>query len=146
MLEAIRPDSWNVPLFLHVLGAMTTAGGLLATGTLAVAARRDTGHAAALSRLAMQATLLVVLPAWIVMRLAGQWVLDRENLPDGTGWVDVGLTVTDVGIVVIIALAAVAILAARRAGVGRLTTAVAGLSGLYLAAMVVAWFAMTAKP
>ena len=33
MLAAIRPDDWNLPLFLHVLGAMLLVGGLLAGGT-----------------------------------------------------------------------------------------------------------------
>ena len=29
MLASIRPDSWNLPLFVHVLGAMILVGGLL---------------------------------------------------------------------------------------------------------------------
>ncbi len=28
VLASIRPDSWNFPLFLHVLGAMILVGGL----------------------------------------------------------------------------------------------------------------------
>ena len=49
MLAVIRPDDWNLPLLLHVLGAMLLVGGL----TTAVAAfwlgwRRD---AKTLSRL-----------------------------------------------------------------------------------------------
>ena len=30
VVALIRPDSWNFPLFLHVLGAMILVGGLLA--------------------------------------------------------------------------------------------------------------------
>ena len=30
VLAAIRPDDWNFPLLLHVLGAMLLVGGLLA--------------------------------------------------------------------------------------------------------------------
>ena len=36
MIALIRPDSWNFPLFLHVLGAMILVGGLL-TGASALA-------------------------------------------------------------------------------------------------------------
>jgi hypothetical protein len=28
ILAVVRPDSWNFPLFLHVLGAMILVGGL----------------------------------------------------------------------------------------------------------------------
>ncbi len=36
ILAAVRPDSWNFPLFLHVLGAMILVGGLL-TGVSSLA-------------------------------------------------------------------------------------------------------------
>ena len=39
VLAAIRPDSWNFPLFVHVLGAMILVGGLL-TGASALAFAR----------------------------------------------------------------------------------------------------------
>ena len=32
MLAAIRPDSWNYPLFIHVLGAMVLVGALVTSG------------------------------------------------------------------------------------------------------------------
>ena len=35
VLASIRPDSWNFPLFLHVLGAMILVGGTLAGDVLA---------------------------------------------------------------------------------------------------------------
>ena len=38
VLAAIRPDSWNFPLFVHVLGAMILVGGLL-TGASATRVR-----------------------------------------------------------------------------------------------------------
>jgi uncharacterized membrane protein len=38
MLASIRPDSWNLPLFLHVLGATILFG---ATATIAIAASRE---------------------------------------------------------------------------------------------------------
>jgi uncharacterized membrane protein len=43
MLAAIRPDSWNFPLLLHVFGAMVLVGGLVTAVTaLILGSRRDT--------------------------------------------------------------------------------------------------------
>jgi hypothetical protein len=42
MLAAIRPDSVNLPLFLHVLGAMLLVGSLFAVGLATVLGRRST--------------------------------------------------------------------------------------------------------
>ena len=39
VLALIRPDSWEFPLFLHVLGAMVLVGGLL-TGASSLASAR----------------------------------------------------------------------------------------------------------
>ena len=36
LLAVVRPDRWNFPLFLHVLGAMILVGGLL-TGASSLA-------------------------------------------------------------------------------------------------------------
>ena len=44
MLAAIRPDSWNLPLFLHVLGAMVLAGGTGAVVVLGVGRHRYSQH------------------------------------------------------------------------------------------------------
>ena len=35
MLAAVRPNAWDLPLFLHVAGAMTLVGALGTTLTLA---------------------------------------------------------------------------------------------------------------
>jgi hypothetical protein len=40
-LASIRPDSVNLPLFVHVFGAMVLVGGLLVTSTAAFVARDD---------------------------------------------------------------------------------------------------------
>ena len=50
-LAAIRPDEWDVPLFLHVLGALALIGTLALATTFLFAAARD-GSAANL-RLAL---------------------------------------------------------------------------------------------
>ena len=39
VLAAIRPDSWNFPLLVHVLGAMILVGGVLTAAAALVLAR-----------------------------------------------------------------------------------------------------------
>jgi len=146
MLALIRPDSWNFPLFLHVLGAIVLAGSIGAVTVLAVAARKRSENAALLSRVAFRTLIFVVLPSWIVMRVGAQLIADKE-FPDKTpGWVDVGFVVSEPGLVLLIALGALAWVSARRGGVGRASMAVTILAPIYLAALAVAWWAMSAKP
>ena len=146
MLALVRPDSWNFPLFLHVLGAIVLAGSIGAVTVLAVAARKRSDNAALLSRVAFRTLILVVLPSWIVMRVGAQLIADKE-FPDKTpGWVGVGFLVSEPGLIILIALGVLAWVSARRGGVGRASMAVAILAPVYLAALAVAWWAMSAKP
>ncbi len=146
MLAAIRPDSWNLPLFLHVLGATLLFG---TTATVAIAgfaarARRD--HSALLARIVLRTFLLGVVPSWILMRAGAAWIGDKE-FPDKTpGWVDVGFLVSEPGAILLIIVGILAWLAARKQGVGRAAVAVPVLASIYLVALGVAWFAMSAKP
>lgn len=150
ILAVLRPSSWSLPLFLHVLGATALFGTTLTAAILGIAAVRGGDLAALYARLAFRTTVFGVVPAWILARGAGQWILDREKsqIPGlaNKGWVGVGFTVTDFGLVLILALLALGYLSARRAGRGRLTTAFAVVAPIYLVALVVAWFAMSAKP
>ena len=144
MIALVRPGAWNFPLFLHVLGAVVLFGGVFSVAVLSVTALRREQHAFLLRRLAFTAMLLLVWPAYVVMRAAAQWVLTREGLDDSSpGWVGVGFVVSDAGIVVLLLLTLLGWLALRRPRAG---TALAGLSVLYVLALGVAWFAMSAKP
>jgi hypothetical protein len=144
MIAALRPDAWDFPLFLHVLGAVLLFGGTASIAIASLAGLRIPEHAALLRKLAFRTTLLVVWPSYIVMRVAAQWILNRENLDkDSPGWVGVGFLVADGGLVVILLLTLLGWLALRRA---RLGPWFAGLSVVYLVALGVAWFAMSAKP
>ena len=67
VLGSIRPDDWDLPLFLHVLGAMALVGSLVLVALSLVSARR--GDSAAGLRLAYRSLLLGVIPSWIVMRV-----------------------------------------------------------------------------
>ena len=150
MIAVLRPDNWDLPLFLHVLGATALFGTTLTAAVLGIAAVRHRDLAPLFSRLAFRTTAFGIVPTWILARVAGQWILDREKgqIPglDNKGWIDVGFAVTDAGVAVIVALLVLGYLSARRAGRGRLTTAFAVLAPIYLAALAVAWFAMSAKP
>jgi len=95
MLAILRPDSWNFPLFLHVLGAMVVTGATAAAFIGAVASRRWPWL-----RLVVARTLfLATFPAWLLMRLAGQWIDSKENIPGDPGWLGVGFLVGDAGFV-----------------------------------------------
>ena len=134
-----------MPLFLHVLGATLLIGGISAVVVVAVAALRSPEHAALLRRIAFQTTLIVVWPAFIATVAGGHWTLSRELGDNRTppGWALVGIAVTDLGVLVVIVLTVFAWLALRRPRMGR---AVAALAALYLGALLVTLWAMTAKP
>ena len=93
-LAAIRPDSVNLPLFVHVFGAMVLVGGLLVTSTAAFVARGDVR----VLRIGYKALLLVCLPGYIVMRVGAEWIYSREHLGDVSSdpaWIGIGYIVAD---------------------------------------------------
>jgi hypothetical protein len=149
-LAAVRPDSWNFPLLLHVLGAMVLVA-LLATAAvvLSVALRSD-DRAAAL-RLAFRTLLIGAIPAYLVMRVSADWLASKENLEDADfAWINIGYMVADVGLLVLIAMTVLAGIASRRAKRGDTPSGLVrwanGLALLLIVAYAVALWAMTAKP
>ncbi|HEX7310426.1 MAG TPA: hypothetical protein VF232_04545 [Gaiellaceae bacterium] len=145
MIAALRLDSWDFPLFVHVLGAMALFGGVGAILLLSLAGQRMPEQAVFARRTAFVTLLAVVWPAYVVMRVGAQWIFDKEDLdPDMPTWISTGIVVGDGGALVLIALTVLGWLALRRKpSVARYF---AGLAGVYLVALVVAWWAMTAKP
>ncbi|HYX89456.1 MAG TPA: hypothetical protein VE753_08820 [Gaiellaceae bacterium] len=148
MLAVIRPDSWNLPLFLHVLGAIALTGGTGAVAIAGFAGRRSPAHARLLSRVVLRTWLLVVVPAWVLMRVDALLILDKEFPGDAKepGWVGVGFVVSEAGAVLLLVLGALAWLWARRDGAGRAGGAVPWLATIYVLALGVAMFAMSGKP
>ena len=71
----MRPDSWNFPLLLHVLGAMVLVGGLL-TGAAALALARGEAR---LLRLGYWSLLAVALPGYVAMRIGAEWIFSKEE-------------------------------------------------------------------
>jgi hypothetical protein len=144
MIASICGPTCGTPLFLHVAGAIFLFGGVAAVTVLALAALRDEPHAVLMRRTAFMTTLLVIWPAYILMRVGAQWVLTDEHLDKVTpGWVGVGFAVSDAGILVLALITLLGWLSPRRPGAGKF---LAGLAVLYLLALGVAWFAMSAKP
>jgi len=135
----------GAPLFVHVLGATLLFGALFAITTVGFASVRIVEHGPMLRRLAFTIMLAGVWPSYILMRVGAQWVLAHEGLDNDSvpGWVGVGLLVSDVGIVVLLVLTLLAWLGLRRQRVG---VWFAGLAAVYLVALGVAVFAMSAKP
>ena len=137
-----RPASWNLPLFLHVLGAIVLVGAVAATCAVALSSQRWPW----LRRIALRTMLAVVIPAWLLMRLAGQWEDSKSSIGDGKGWLDVGYIVGDAGVLFLILTSIFAWLGSRRPDRRWPGQAVAALAAIYLAALLVAMFAMSGKP
>jgi hypothetical protein len=150
LLAAVRPDSWNFPLFLHVLGAMILVGGLV-TGASALAFARGEAR---LLRLGYWSLLAVSLPGWVLMRIGAQWIYSKEgwdDVPDKfrPGWLDVGVIIGDLGgLILLVSLVAGGVGVYRlREGKGPgLLRVTLVLSLVLLAAYVVAVWAMAGKP
>jgi hypothetical protein len=150
VLAAIRPDAWNLPLFLHVLSALVLVGALVMVAASLAGAARD-GSAAAV-RLGFRSLLFVALPAWIVMRISAEWLLSEENLDEeAPGWVDIGFITSESTVLLLIIATVCAGVASRRAArgtgaTGGLRSVVVALLGIALLAYLVAIWAMTTKP
>jgi hypothetical protein len=135
----------GVQLYVHVLGAVLLFGGVLAVTLLASAAlTRPPEQAVVLRRIAFWTSLVFLVPAFIVMRVGAQWVLNHEHLDKHTpGWAVAGFTISDGGGVLILVLALLAWLSTRRPRLGPYLAAIGVINVL---ALGVAWFAMSAKP
>jgi hypothetical protein len=133
-------------MFLHVLGAMVAVGALLLAATALVGAWRA-DDAAAL-RLGYRALLWGALPAWIVMRVFAQLVLDHDDSPytDDDSWVGIGYMTSELGLLLLIVATVLAGLSVRRSAAGGRNRAAVVLVGVVLALSLLAIFAMTTKP
>ena len=149
-IAAVRPDSWNFPLLLHVLGAMVLVGLLAVAAVVLSAALRSDDRAGAL-RLAFRTLLIGAIPAYLVMRVGAEWVASKENLEDvDFAWINIGYSVADGGLLVLIVMTVLAGLASRRAKRGDAPSGLVrwanGLALLLIVAYAVALWAMAAKP
>ena len=143
-----RPDSWNFPLFIHVLGAMILVGGTLTTASALIFARGDVR----LLRIGYWSLLLVGLPGYLLMRIGAQWIYSKEGLEDAPieeAWTGIGFAVADAGALLLLIALILGGIGVRRLSSGKGTGLLKGtmvISVLLLAAYVVAIWAMSAKP
>jgi hypothetical protein len=140
VLAAIRPDDWNLALFVHILGAMALVGSL---GLVATSIAADN------VRLGFRTLWIAVIPSWIVMRVGAQWIASKEGVDDidpTPSWVDIGYSTSEGSFLLLIIATVCAGIAARRARGGGLRTATLVLVGISLAVYVFAIWAMATKP
>lgn len=146
LLADIRPDSWNLPLFLHVLGAMLLVGAVVAAaGALLTPA--GGGDPAGLRRFAFRTLLVAALPSYILMRIGGEWLYSKEfdSSDDDPAWIGIGYITADVGAVLfLVALICAGIASAKSKD--RLGRAAGALVAIALVGWLVAVWAMGAKP
>jgi hypothetical protein len=150
MTAAVRPDSWNFPLLLHVLGAMVLVALLAVAAVVLSVALRSDDRAEAL-RLAFRTLLIGAIPAYLVMRVSAEWLASKEKLEDADfAWVDIGYMVADIGLLVLIVMTVLAGMASRRARRGDTPSGLVkwanGLTLLLIVAYGVALWAMATKP
>jgi hypothetical protein len=147
-LAAIRPDDWNFPLFLHVLGAMVLVGATLTGASTLAFARGNTQ----MLRLGYWTLLVVGLPSYVLMWAAAHWIYSKEGLdesPIDSAWTTIGFVVAEGGAVLFVASLIVGGIGVRRLredkGEGLLKATMV-ISLVLLAAFVVAVWAMAGKP
>jgi len=144
----VRPDSINLAVLVHVLGAMVLVGGLVTAAAAALIGWRD--EAVGLRRLSYRTLLAVALPGGIVMFAGALWSESKEKLEDADlAWVGIGhIAAEGGGLLLIIALIL--------GGIGQRKSRTGGGSGLIKASSIIATFlvavyvvaiwAMGAKP
>jgi hypothetical protein len=146
VLAAIRPDDWNFPLFVHVLGAMVLVGATLTCASALAFARDDER----LVRLGYRTLLVMGLPSYAAMWIGAHWIYAKEGLDDRPiefAWEAIGFAVAEVGAVLFVAALILGGMGVRRKGGGDgLLKAALVICVLLLAGFAVAVWAMTAKP
>jgi hypothetical protein len=152
VLATLRPDDWDFPLLVHVVGAALLVGGLVTAVTaLLLGWRRDTAF---YSRLGFWSLLLVAFPAWWIMRIGGQWIYSKEGFEDRDeepAWLGIGFITAELGgllLLIAIILTGIGMRRLRRADAEKSVLVQIGgvIVTLLLLAYVVAVWAMTAKP
>jgi hypothetical protein len=154
MLAVIRPDDWNFPLLLHVLGASVLLGALITALTAQLLAWRRPADVVPFARLSFRTLLIAAIPAWFLMRIGGEWVASKgwNDADPAPAWLDIGYMTAEAGGLLILISTILAGIGARRLGRSggeqgaTLVRVATVLVVLVTLAYVVAVWAMSAKP
>ena len=125
----------NLALYVHLLGTMTLFGAALTALVTSLA-----GLPGPTAR-----ALLVAVPAWVLALVGGHWLQHDLHLGDSNAtWLQLGRNILEPGVLVLLLAIFASWWWVRSANprAGRVT---AGLSGIYIALLAVAWLAMTGK-
>jgi hypothetical protein len=152
MLGVIRPHDWDLPLIVHILGAMILVGALMLSAASLIAAWRTSSGS--LTRLGFMALFYGAIPGWIVMRAGAAWIANKEGLDNSNidlSWVNIGNGAADGGFLLLIIATVIGGLMVRRirrdGSPSPIPTRIAtGLVSLMLIGYLVAVWAMTTKP
>jgi len=152
MLATVRPHSWDLAIFVHVLGAMILMGGLVTAAGAGIIGWRDS--AAGLRRLSALTLFALALPGWIIMRLGAEWAYSKEGwdeVPDKLQptWLGIGYITADAGgiiLLVALILGGIGVRRARSGGGAGLLKASTVLAAVLIAVYVVSVWAMGGKP
>jgi hypothetical protein len=145
-MNPFRPDSADFPLLLHIAGAAIFFGAVAVAAVTQLTAAR-VAEPDLLRRVAFRTLLIVGLPAYILFRVGAEWIHSKE-FPSGVEdptWVGIGYGVSDIGLLVFVISLILAGIAVRKPK-GWLTMTSGVLSVLLLIGLVIATWAMGAKP
>ena len=151
-VATIRPDDWNLALFVHVLGAFVLVGVLVMASAFLHTARRD-GTLESV-RLGFRTLLMAGIPSYLVMRIGAQWIASEEGVEEAeVTWIDVGYIVGDMGALLLIGATVAAWLGVRNArkaegtaGASKSVAWATGLTAVLIVAYAVAIWVMATKP
>ena len=151
VIAVIRPDDVNLPLFLHVLGAMLLIGMLFTVAFVTVLGWRRSDESPGLTRFGLRTLLMGVFPAYLLMRIGAQWTESEAGYPDDfePAWLGIGYVTADAGALLVLISIVLSALGLRRLRAGdglRFGRVVGVISIILLAAYIVAVWAMTTKP
>jgi hypothetical protein len=144
----MRPDSINIAVLVHVLGAMVLVGALVTAAAAAIIGWRD--ETVALRRFSYRTLLTVALPAWFVMFIGAIWSESKEKLDNADlAWLGIGHIAAEGGGVLLIVALILGGIGLRKSpddGASGLVKASSVIATFLVAVYVVAIWAMGAKP
>ena len=156
MFAAIRPNDWDFPLLLHVLGASVLLGALITAASAQLLAwkRADPADVVPFARFSFRTLLIAAIPAWFLMRIGGEWVASKgwNDVDPAPAWLGIGYITAELGGLLILISTILAGIGARRLGRSNgeqgatLVRVATVLVVLVAIAYVITTWAMSAKP